>query len=114
MKKVTKIIAIISTIFCLTVIISACGQKKADYTAKTAESALNSGEDLKGKTVKFKVQKLEPNSAFGYNMETGKHLNFVSNDNPKVKDGDTVIVKVKKITSTMGSYIITYTDLSKQ
>lgn len=114
MKKATKILATVLTVLCLSLVMTACGQKKADYTAKTAESALNSGEDLEGKTVKFKVQKLEPNSAFGYNMETGKHLNFVSNDNPKVKDGDTVIVKVKKITSTMGSYIITYTDLSKQ
>ena len=114
MKKVTKIIAIISIIFCLTMIISACGQKKADYSAKTAESALNSGKDIEGKTVKFKVQKLEPNSAFGYNLETGKHLNFVSNDNPKVGEGDTVIVKVKKTTSAIGSYIITYSNLSKQ
>lgn len=114
MKKITKIITTILVIFCLTIIVSACGQKKADYSAKTAESALNSGKDLEGKTIKFKVQELEPNSAFGYNMETGKHLNFVSNDNPKVEKGDTVIVKVKKTTSTMGSYIITYSNLSKQ
>lgn len=81
---------------------------------KTAESALNANKDIEGKTVKFKVQKVEPNSAFGYNLETGKHLNFVSDNKPKVKKGEVVIVKVKKVTSTLGSYVITYTNLSKQ
>ena len=114
MKKLFKITVLVITMFCLTFVVTACGQKKADYTAKTAESALNAGKDIEGKTVKFKVEKLEPNSAFGYNMEAGKHLNFVSSDNPKVKQGDTVFLKVKKVTSTMGSYVISYSDLSKQ
>ncbi|KRN59223.1 hypothetical protein [Limosilactobacillus secaliphilus] len=114
MKNILKVLSIITIVSCLVLVATGCGQRKADYSAKTAESALNSGKDIKGKTVKFTVQKLEPNSAFGYNMETGKHLNFVSNDNPKVKKGDTVIVKVKKVTSTMGSYVITYSHLSKQ
>ena len=113
MKKIFKITVLVIAMFCFTFVVTACGQKKADYTAKTAESALNAGKDIEGKTVKFKVEKLEPNSAFGYNMEAGKHLNFVSNDNPKVKQGDTVFLKVKKVTSTMGSYVISYSDLSK-
>lgn len=114
MKRLIKLISLFAVIGCLALIATGCGQKRADYNAKTAESALNAGKDINGKTVKFRVKKLEPNSAFGYNMETGKHLNFVSNDNPDVKKGDTVIVKVKKVTSTMGSYVITYTNLSKQ
>lgn len=114
MKKIIKAVALIAAMLCLTAVVTACGQKKADYTAKTAESALNAGKNIEGKTVKFKVQKLEPNSAFGYNMEAGKHLNFVSNDNPKVKKGDTVFLKVKKVSSTLGSYVITYSNLSKE
>lgn len=114
MKKLIKVAVLAITMFSLALVVTGCGQKKADYTAKTAESALNAGKDIEGKTVKFKVEKLEPNSAFGYNMEAGKHLNFVSNDNPKVEKGDTVFFKVKKVTSTMGSYVITYSDLSKQ
>ena len=111
MKKViASLLAVLSVLFILT----ACGQKQADYpTAAKAETALNAGKDLKGKTVTFKVTGYDPASAFGYNMETGKHLNFVSNDNPGVKKGDTVTVKVKKVASTMGSFIITYTDLKK-
>lgn len=114
MKKMIKVVATMFIVLGLVFVVTACGQKKADYTARTAEAALNSGKNIEGKTVKFKVQKLEPNSTFGYNMETGKHLNFVSNSNPNVKKGDTVFLKVKKVSSTLGSYVITYSDLSKQ
>ncbi|WLW45287.1 hypothetical protein [Limosilactobacillus fermentum] len=113
MKKILKSIALICAVLGLTFVAVGCGQTKPDYTAKTAESSLNAGKDLEGKTVKFKVTAYEPASFFGYNMETGKHLNFVSQDNPKVKKGDTVTVKVKKVTSTMGSFIITYSNLQK-
>lgn len=114
MKKLLKSIALLCAVLGLTFVAVGCGQTKPDYTAKTAESALNAGKDLEGKTVKFKVTAYEPASLFGYNMETGKHLNFVSQDNPKVKKGDTVTVKVKKVTSTMGSFIITYSNLQKK
>lgn len=113
MKKLFKSIALLCAVLGLTFVAVGCGQTKPDYTAKTAESSLNAGKDLEGKTVKFKVTAYEPASFFGYNMETGKHLNFVSQDNPKVKKGDTVTVKVKKVTSTMGSFIITYSNLQK-
>lgn len=113
MKKLLKSIALICAVLGLTFVAVGCGQTKPDYTAKTAESSLNAGKDLEGKTVKFKVTAYEPASFFGYNMETGKHLNFVSQDNPKVKKRDTVTVKVKKVTSTMGSFIITYSNLQK-
>lgn len=109
MKKIGRSILLIMALVLLTISISACGQKKADYTTAKAESALNAGKDLTGKTVKITVDKLVPNSAFGYNIETGKHLNFVSSENPKVKKGDTLIVKVKKTTSSLGSFVITYT-----
>lgn len=113
MKKLFKSITLLCAVLGLTFVAVGCGQTKPDYTAKTAESSLNAGKDLEGKTVKFKVTAYEPASSFGYNMETGKHLNFVSQDNPKVKKGDTVTVKVKKVTSTMGSFIITYSNLQK-
>lgn len=113
MKKLFKSIALLCAVLGLTFVAVGCGQTKPDYTAKTAESSLNAGKDLEGKTVKFKVTAYEPASFFGYNMETGKHLNFVSQDNPKVKKGDTVTVKIKKVTSSMGSFIITYSNLQK-
>ncbi|EEJ59380.1 hypothetical protein [Lactobacillus johnsonii] len=87
---------------------------KPDYaTAEDAEAALNAGKVLEGKTVRFRVNDLRPKSAFGYNLETGQHLNFVSPHNPKVKVGDIVIVKVKEVTSTLGSFVIKYSNLHK-
>lgn len=89
----------------------ACGgskEAKADYTTAQAEKALNDGKDLEGKTIKIKVDKLEPSSAFGYNIQTGKHLNFVSSENPKVKEGDELVVKVTKVESVVGSFVIDY------
>lgn len=87
---------------------------KPDYaTAEDAEAALNAGKVLEGKTVRFRVNDLRPKSAFGYNLETGEHLNFVSPHNPKVKVGDVVIVKVKEVTSTLGSFVIKYSSLRK-
>lgn len=82
------------------------------YTSDT-EAALGAGKDLDNKVVRFKVDKLEPQSAFGYNLEAGQHLNFVSPHNPKVKAGDVVTVKIKEVTSTLGSFIIKYSDLKK-
>ncbi len=88
--------------------------KVADYpNIKAAEAALSKGKNLKGKTVQFKIKKFEPQSSFGYNMETGKHLNFVSPENPNAKKGDTVFLKIKKVKSVLGSFVITYSDLSK-
>lgn len=109
MKKLLLVIVSLSCLFML----AGCGQKKADYTAAKAETALNAGKDIEGKTVSFTVKEVVPDSAFGYNLEAGKHLNFTSSENPKVKKGDKVTVKVKKVTSMMGSWIITYEDLEQ-
>jgi len=108
-----KGLALFLAFILLVVGLASCGQKKADYTAAKAETALNAGKDIEGKTVSFTVKKVVPDSAFGYNLETGKHLNFTSSENPKVKKGDKVTVKVKKVTSMMGSWIITYDDLEQ-
>ncbi|MGV0167057.1 hypothetical protein ACRYI5_00485 [Furfurilactobacillus sp. WILCCON 0119] len=110
MKKTFKNVLFVIAILGLFFTVTGCSNKtvKADYTTDQAETKLNKGADIKGKTISIKVDKLDPNSAFGYNIESGKHLNFVSNDNPHVKKGQKIIVKVKKTTSTLGSYVITY------
>lgn len=83
-----------------------------DYeNAKDFEADLNAGKDLTGKTVKFEVRKLRPDSAFGYNAISGEHLNFVADDDPKVDVGDTMIVKVKSVKTVVGSWIIRYERL---
>ena len=91
--------------------LTACGSKTVtpDYAdAASFEADLNSGADLTGKTVQFTVNELVPDSAFGYNMQAGEHLNFCSSSNPKVSVGDTVTVEVTEVTSVLGSYVISY------
>jgi predicted RNA-binding protein with TRAM domain len=106
--KMKKLIVVLGSFLMLAFVLTGCGTVKPDYTTKQFEAALNKGDNLEGKTVSVDVEKIVPNSAFGYNIEAGKHLNFVSTDNPNVKKGDTVILKVKKVASTLGSFIITY------
>lgn len=93
------------------VFLAACGSNASvepDYTTEEFEASLNDGDDLTGKTVSVEVKELVPDSAFGYNIQTGEHLNFVSSKNPNVEVGDEIIVEVEEIESMLGSYIITY------
>lgn len=80
-----------------------------DYgDAESFEAALNEGKNLEGKVVRFTAVKLVPDSAFGYDIWAGEHLNFVSSRNPDVQAGDTVTVRVSTIESIIGSWIINY------
>lgn len=74
------------------------------------ERALNNGENCDGKTVTFVVNEVHPDSAFGYNLWAGEHLNFVSDDASNAKVGDEVTVKVDKVESVLGSWIIYYSN----
>ncbi len=91
----------------------ACEQVyELDYNNETElEKALNSGEDVVGKIVSIKVEELVPNSTFGYNIQTGEHLNFCSSKNPNVEVGDIITVKIVDVSSMLGSYIIGYEKL---
>lgn len=80
-----------------------------DYgDAESFEAALNRGENLEGKIVQFEALELHPESAFGYNVFAGEHLNFVSDGDPGIKVGDTVVGKVLMVASFVGSWIIAY------
>lgn len=75
---------------------------------KAFEAALNKGDNLEGKIVQFTARDLHPDSAFGYNVVSGEHLNFVSDRNPDIKVGDTAVVRSTIIKSVLGSWIIEY------
>ena len=80
-----------------------------DYgNAEAFEAALNAGEILEGKTVQFVVKELHPDSALGYNIWAGEHLNFISEDDPGFQADDTVAVKVVKAKRVLGSWAISY------
>ena len=85
------------------------GKYDVDYnSAEELEDALNDGKNCNGKTAKIKVTKFVPDSAFGYNIWAGEHLNFISSNHPKAGKGDTITVKIKEVNSFLGSWIITY------
>ena len=86
------------------------GVVKFDYTTEELEEALLNGENVEGMTVEVTVRAIEPDSAFGYNMQAGEHLNFVSAVNPETDEGDSKIVKIDRVASMFGSFIITYTE----
>ena len=129
MKKAFSIIALIVALSML----AACGSSSAEPTptpeptptatpeptpeplphldyanAEAFEAALNAGENLTGKTVRFVVTKFIPNSFFGYNLVGGQHLNFCSPHNPDAEVGQELTVVVQDVVSTMGSWIISY------
>jgi len=108
---------IASILICITLVGSLTACKKdpiiLDYAnAIVYEQALNDGTDTTGKIVYFVVDSINPNSAFGYNLTAGEHLNFCSSTNPNVNVGDGLTVKVKEVKSFIGSYIIYY-DIMK-
>lgn len=92
------------------VFLAACGNgnPEPDYTTEDFESALEDGANLEGKIVSVEIQNIEPDSAFGYNLQAGEHLNFVSSQNPKLEVGDELIAEVEEVENVLGSFIITY------
>ncbi len=82
---------------------------KVDYENEVVfEKALNDGIDVTGKTVKFTADELHPDSLVGYNIWSGEHLNFVSESDPGIKQGQVVTAKILKYTTEMGSWYLSY------
>lgn len=106
-KRIATLIALVMA-FCF---ITACRKEAVvlDFgDAASFESALNAGDNLEGKTVRFVADELHPNSAYGYNVWSGEHLNFVSPRNPDIKEGDVVDIRATEIISEGGSWFIKY------
>lgn len=80
-----------------------------DYlNAKVFEDALNAGENVEGKIVKFSVVEYHPDSVAGYNAWAGEHLNFISTEDLKLKKDDNVVGKVTSVKESCGSWYINY------
>ncbi|WP_404458316.1 hypothetical protein [Oceanobacillus kapialis] len=98
----------------LILILAACGDSASssspepDYTTEEFEKALNDGEEVTGKTVAVKISDIAPDSAFGFNLQAGEHLNFVSSENPELQAGDEFVAEVEEVENVMGSFIINY------
>ena len=113
MRKIRLGIVALLACVMLSLLLCSCGGgsggTEVDYgDAQAFEEALNRGENLENKTLMFTVTELHPDSALGFNVCGGEHLNFISGRNPDLKVGDTAGVKATEITSLLGSWIIKY------
>lgn len=116
MKKAKLLLVTIFILFI--VMVAGCGEgteKKekekisADYgNAEAFEAALNNGDDVEGAIVVFEAGEVHPESALGFNVWAGEHLNFVSDKDTGIKEGDTVSVKILTVENTLGSWVLTY------
>lgn len=110
-RKIVGVLLSIAIVFSLI----ACGKQGEvviDYAdAESFEKALNNGENLEGKIVSFTAQEIHPESALGYNVWAGEHLNFVSERNPDVTLNEQITVKVNTIENILGSWVIKYEKL---
>ena len=93
-------------------------ESEIDYTDDAEfEAALNRGEYLVGKVVRFKVKEIHPDSYYGFNLWAGKHLNFIFPGRVEVDPGDEVTVKVSTVfrhdNDTYDSWIINSTKVYK-
>lgn len=105
MKKIVVFLVSVLAVFSLV----ACGsQEKEVLSTAKFEEEVNKGSNMEGSIVEITVDEFVPDSAFGYNIQTGQHLNFVSTSHPDVKQGDVLKVKVESVESMFGSYIVTY------
>ena len=113
MRKIRLGIVVLFAAAMLSLLLCSCGGgpvgTEVDYgDAQAFEEALGRGENLENKTLMFTVTELHPDSALGFNVCGGEHLNFISSRNPDLKVGDTAGVKATEITSMLGSWIIKY------
>ena len=113
MRKIRTGIVVFLVSAMLSLLLCSCGGgpggTEVDYgDAAAFEEALNRGENLENKTLMFTVTELHPDSALGFNVCGGEHLNFISSRNPDLKVGDTAGVKATEISSLLGSWIIKY------
>ena len=71
MKTYKRVLCFLAAL-AMSITLTACGSPSADYPdAASFEAALNSGENLEGKTVQFTAGDVIPNSALGYNVQAG-------------------------------------------
>lgn len=103
MKKILSILVVLSFVFlfvgCESEAPNNASGNLNEYTidyddALTFEKALNDGANVDGNIVRFVVAKYAPDSILGINCHGGEHLNFIFEEEPNVKQGDTVVVRI--------------------
>jgi len=78
------------------------------FNAETFEKALNDGQNVDEKIVKFIVTEYHPKTLTGHNAWAGEHLNFISKDDLKLNSNDEVTCRIISVDKKLGSWYIDY------
>ena len=81
-----------------------------DYSSgEEFEYALNHGKDTQEEIVRFEVETFRIGNVLGYpNVWGGEHLNFVSSEDPHVREGDIITVRICAARSVGNRWFISY------
>ena len=103
-----KIFVIMLVLVMIPLCVVGCSKKfDPDYpNAEEFELALNSGEDVVGKTVTITATDVHVSPIAGYNVWAGEHLNFMFDKHPGFNSGDAVTLKIVECSSLLGSFIL--------
>ncbi|MCR5528869.1 MAG: protein kinase [Saccharofermentans sp.] len=79
------------------------------YSAEEYEYALNHGKDTQEEIVRFEVESFRIGNVLGYpNVWGGEHLNFVSSEDPYIREGDIVTVRICAARNVGNRWFISY------
>lgn len=106
MKRLISILMVLSIVLPLV----ACGGSEPVLyeNSEDFENALNDDVDTVGSSVIITADEIVADTIYGWNIQTGEHLNFCSEDDPGVSTGDVLKVEVTKVKTLLMSYIIEY------
>lgn len=105
-KKISILVGLIIALFGMFL---AYGWRiSADYRVDSLMTALESGEDVTGKTVDVKATSVNDNTLLGYIFYTKNELVFVNPEDQGIRKGFSGKVKIKEAKKVLGSWVIFY------
>jgi len=81
---------------------------KPDYTSDELYFALESGEKVIGKTVKFTAEEIEDNAVMTQTITSENGLVFYNGAYDQVQAGDSVTIEIEDYTNLFGIWLIKY------
>lgn len=79
-----------------------------DYNQDDFLTALETGEDVRGKKVYFEVESMNEEVLTGWTMTSTNGITFVNGVAQDVRPGEMVTVEVNDFGNVFGSWIVTY------
>lgn len=81
---------------------------RTDYTSDELQIALESGENVIGKTVEFTAVDVEPNEVMTQTITSDNGLVFFNGAYDQVESGDEIKLEIEDYTNLFGIWLIKY------